>query len=441
MSIFDIGRTTGAVGGIDYSIDKGIKRTGANLDNQEKSISVNQKHAEFLDYLDAREARVLARKAGMATDQSTIDTTPSKTASDIATNQQVVDTTPSDTDAKIAGNVQKAQQAKSDTSQIKAQEEAENIALQGAVIGAVSDKTVGASASFLEAIASGQPVEAAYRTAYDTMMSTSPAPEKLAALMKASGVSAEFSVQSAQNLIQFAKAMYHDKSLTGQEHLMVQEYEYKLKIAIAGASADTMLTDPITANMVGDQLVADAFFRDLEGEWDPEQKKYTEMKGAVAASISFKANEARGIFQRPGFPIPPETIGGIMMQIATTMPGLFTIDELSKNKWERETFNKISQDIIHLTVASAKQRGIGFRDAWMIDGNRLMEEARLSYAVAALNKSASKAAANSDAKREEKQSPTSPGGYRGGGPRQAGPAGKSVVESLGPSAAPTKSRY
>ena len=129
MSIFDIGRTTGAVGGTDYSIDKGIKRTGANLDNQEKSISVNQKHAEFLDYLDAREARVLARKAGMATDQSTIDTTPSKTASDIATNQQVVDTTPSDTDAKIAGNVQKAQQAKSDTSQIKAQEEAENIAL------------------------------------------------------------------------------------------------------------------------------------------------------------------------------------------------------------------------------------------------------------------------------------------------------------------------
>ena len=317
MSIFDTGKTTGAVGGKNFSIDKGLRREAETLANTDTSLNIRKKQAEFLEYMDNRKYRDTSAKAGAAEDRTTIAAEDSTTESTIATN---------DLKTKTAEAAQTLVPGQTSLAVEKLHEGMNTIQ---------NDRMASAYFGFQD----GQAIGMDQKELYDDFMqqffvTVGEDPQRKETALKwlqEQGIDPEnYNEQTFNALSQVVSRGIHTAEFTRQR--LLAEMTLSAKIAAARASAaagdptvyDRASKEELAANGKA-LLAARVGMEDLTGTYDDEIGEWTGDQGAFVtafdrASIANAARMSNGT----GVSVVPEEMEQVYLAVMKDLPGVLT---------------------------------------------------------------------------------------------------------------------
>lgn len=271
MSIFDLGRPTGAMAGAVGSEDQ-------RRSDRDSDLAHADTKAKFLDYMADAELRSEARKAGIAKAKQAQTTIPGETEKIVAQDELATET---------------AIQSKPNVP-LRAKEERRQ--MHKAMTEDQYNNVTRAYGSMQEALSAGRPPEDVYAQTRAEILRASPNPQAAEEWLNGQGISEEYSIDGINALSGLANYGLHDAKTTRAEHLLEVEYANKKQMELAKARTATDFTvKPLDQEdlRVSGALISKGIkdFDQLEGGID-DKGNYTGAKGAAVAAIAKWATAA-----------------------------------------------------------------------------------------------------------------------------------------------------
>ena len=270
MSIFDLGRPTGAMGGAVDS--QAQERT-----NRDSDLAHADTKAKFLDYMADAELRSEARKTG------------------IARAKQVQTTIPGETDKILAQDELATETARESKPNVPLRAKEERRQMHKALTEDQYNNVTRAYGSMQEALSAGRPAEDVYAQTRAEIVRVSPDPEAASQWLDGQGITEEYSTDAINALSGLANYGLHDAKTTRAEHLLEVEYANRKAVELAKSKALDYTVKPLGEEdlRVSGAMISKGIknFDQLEGGQD-EKGNYTGAKGAAVASIAKWATAA-----------------------------------------------------------------------------------------------------------------------------------------------------
>lgn len=313
MSLYDLGRPTGAMGG--RSVSESERRS-----NRDSDLNDTMKRSKFMDYLMDAELRSEARKVGIARAKQTQEVIPHETPQKIE-------------EAKLA-----TQEAKANQTLVEPQRKEALRKLHSAMTTAQYDNVTRSYISLQENIRSGRMApEDAYSQARAEIVKASSNPEATEQWLQGQGIDSEYTENALNSLMAMSNYGLHDAKQTRAEHLLMLQEELRLKLARQKAkeegskkAANVKYEPPSAAYLKNLEKVVSqsvTFYDDLNGSYDDESSS----KGALVKQLgdwSFRARQ-NNILGDTG--VVPEDLQFMGYRVINAFPDRLLIDNLGTN--------------------------------------------------------------------------------------------------------------
>ena len=270
MSIFDLGRPTGAMGGA-------VKAQEQERTNRDSDFAHTKKKAEFLEYMADAELRGEARKVGIAKAKQS---------------QEII---PGETDKILAQDELATEQAVQAKPNVAPKAAAERRVLHESMTAAQYDSVTRAYGAMGEALEAGAPADQVYAQTRSELIRSSDNPEGMTKWLQSQGITEEYSTDAINSLSGLANYGLHDAKTTRAEHLLEVEYGNKKALELAKGKATDFTVKPLSQEdlRVSGSLISKGVknFDQLSGGVD-DDGNWTGDKGAAVAAIAKWATAA-----------------------------------------------------------------------------------------------------------------------------------------------------
>ncbi len=318
MSLYDIGRPTGAAGGGEYAKQKA-------LDQREQTVRTDKSEAEFYDYLQATEQREKERERKIAQDASLMKQLPTKE------------------EENIAASTLNAEKHRLELERLPAEHKAKIVATQRKIGQDGMDDISRAYETVQNAVASGMSKDQAYRNGYKAIVASAANPKLAKKTLANLGITEQVSEEAFDTMQYFALYGVLNPATARTSYLKRQELELQLKVEQQKAAAKAAGTSDKDVSYPGakkedleflGQIMSDTvgIFPGLLGEFNEETGKWTGQKAQLIQAISRVSRQAIQ-FQKMGQTIAPLELELMIADTINAMPEAFLTDE---SRWVDE---------------------------------------------------------------------------------------------------------
>jgi hypothetical protein len=302
-NLFDIGRPTGAVGGIAAQEEQG--RT-----NRDSDQAFRREKTEFMDYLLDADKRAEERKAAIATAKATQKTADPVAEAAVA-NAQLSKSRDEEAIQDVTAE-QNLKRKQTEVDQLRAEAQVKLVepqlrqALQKIhydMSDSQYDQATRAYSGFTEMMQTGMPAEEVYqiqRSQLARILSEGASPEAAEEWLNSNGITADFTDESFRRFAATASFGLHNAPQMRAEHTLEVEYDLRRNIEIIkgqqtkNSNLDVSPFTPNEIQSIGDFVGARITDWDsISGSKDKDTGKYTDNKEKIVAAIASWSHRAR----------------------------------------------------------------------------------------------------------------------------------------------------